>query len=51
MVGFSTKFVILGLILASSVAWAKRQEVPEVTKNELNTLIKTEDYLAVFWCK
>jgi len=26
-------------------------DVEEVTKRQLDTLIKTEDYLAVFWCK
>ena len=51
--GFSVKFVIFSivLLLATSLGWAKRQEVPEVTKRQLESLIKTEDYLAVFWCK
>ena len=51
--GFSVKFVIFSivLLLAPSLGWCKRQEVPEVTKRQLESLIKTEDYLAVFWCK
>ena len=51
--GFSVKFVIFSIVffLTPSLGWAKRQEVPEVTKRQLESLIKTEDYLAVFWCK
>ena len=42
-------FIIVGL--CATVSLTKRQEVDEVTKKQLDTLIKTEDYLAVFWCK
>lgn len=43
--------VVLVLALATSVSWAKRQDVEEVTKRQLDSLLKSEDYLAVFWCK
>ena len=49
--GFSFNVVIFLVLLGSPSIWAKRQEVPEVTKRQLESLIKTEDYLAVFWCK
>ena len=44
-------FVVVVIALASPVAWAKRQDVEEVTKRQLDSLLKSEDYLAVFWCK
>ena len=34
-----------------STCHGRRLDVEEVTKRQLDTLIKTEDYLAVFWCK
>ena len=43
------KILILGL--CATLSLTKRQEVEEVTKRQLDTLIKSEDYLAVFWCK
>ena len=42
-------FIFVGFY--ASVSLSKRQDVEEVTKKQLDSLIKTEDYLAVFWCK
>jgi len=40
-------FIFVGF--CASVSLSKRQDVEEVTKKQLDSLIKTEDYLAVFW--
>ena len=46
------RFVIFSIILTFfTICDARRLDVEEVTKRQLDTLIKTEDYLAVFWCK
>ena len=47
------QFVIFLLLLAISapLTYARRQDVEEVTKRQLDSLLKTEDYLAVFWGK
>ena len=46
------RFVIFYIILTFfTICDARRLDVEEVTKRQLDTLIKTEDYLAVFWCK
>jgi len=42
-------FVILGLF--SSTSNGKRQQIEEIAKRQLDTLLQTEDYLAVFWRK
>ena len=46
------QFFVIFLIFGS-VGWtnARRQSVEEVTKRQLDSLLKSEDYLAVFWCK
>jgi len=36
-------------LLAANLAWAKRVDVPEVTKKQLEVAMQEEDYLAVFW--
>ena len=43
------QFVIFLLLL--SATFARRQDLEEVTKRQLDSLLKTEDYLAVFWGK
>ena len=46
------QFVIFSIFLTFiTICNARRLDVEEVTKRQLDTLIKTEDYLAVFWCK
>ena len=42
-------FVILGLFCSTSNG--KRQQIEEIAKRQLDTLLQTEDYLAVFWRK
>ena len=43
--------VFFFIFVLISTCHGRRLDVEEVTKRQLDTLIKTEDYLAVFWCK
>ena len=51
----SWTLAIAFLVLISSSSWspaeAKRQQLEEIGKRQLDALIKSEDYLAVFWRK
>lgn len=42
---------LLIVLVNSNLGQCKRQAVEEVTKKQLDALLKSEDYLAVFWCK
>ena len=53
MMGQNLSFFILFLLWTFGVqnSQCRRLDVEEVTKRQLDSLLKTEDYLAVFWCK
>jgi hypothetical protein len=42
---------VAAVLSFSGLAAAKRQQIDEIAKRQLDQLITTEDYLAVFWRK